>query len=267
MIGLRATSRINGLTLKSFEMSSKKRNSGEEKAENTGAWMVTFSDLIMLLLTFFVLLLTMSSLDQKALKELISHLQDSTGVLEFSGLGEISSLTNIVEKYNASASKIIISHDKLSELSGLDQVTANKLKERLKNIEALINISDDERGLSFSFHEYIFFKPGTTSIDKAHANILKSIAETIATCTNKILIMGHADSTPIRSKRFASNWELSNHRGLAVLDYFLAHTNLEPERFAVGGYGSSRPLKPEERQNNASINRRVEIIFQPLEES
>ena len=248
-------------------MSRKQRNSGEEKAENTGAWMVTFSDLIMLLLTFFVLLLTMSSLDQKALKDLISHLQDSTGVLEFSGLGEISSITNIIEKYNTSDSKIVISHDKLAELSGLNLIKANNLKENLKDIDALIKITDDERGIVFSIHENIFFRPGTTNIDKANVGVLNSMVEAIVGCANEILIMGHADRTPIKSARYPTNWELSNYRGLAVLNYFLTDAKLDPHRFAVGGYGFSRPLKPNDSVDNRSTNRRVEIIFQPLEES
>jgi len=209
----------------------------------------------------------MSSLDQKALKELISHLQDSTGVLEFSGLGEISSMTSIVEKYNTSNSKIVISHDKLTQLSGLNLIEANTLKDRMKDIEALINITDDERGIVFSFHENIFFKPGTTSIDKAHASVLNSIARAIDENMNDILIMGHTDSTPIKSGRYPSNWELSNYRGLAVLNYFIKEAKLNPQRFAVGGYGFSRPLKPNDTVDNRSTNRRVEIIFQPLEES
>jgi len=257
----------NALTLRFFDMSRKQGNSGEEKAENTGAWMVTFSDLIMLLLTFFVLLLTMSSLDQKALKELISHLQDSTGVLEFSGVGEISSMTKIIEKYNTSESKIVISHDKLTELSGLNLIKDSDVKDKMKNIDDLVKISDDERGIVFSFHENIFFKPGTTSIEKANISVLDSIAEAIVGSANDILIMGHSDSTPIKSGRYPSNWELSNYRGLAVLNYFLTQAKLDPQRFAVGGYGFSRPLKPDDTLENRSINRRVEIIFQPLQES
>jgi chemotaxis protein MotB len=265
--GRPATLLINGLTLKFFKMGNKKRNSDEGGGENTGAWMVTFSDLIMLLLTFFVLLLTMSSLDQKALKELISHLKDSTGVLEFSGMGEISSLSNLIEKYNTSENKIVISHDKLTELCGLDRVTAKGIKDKVKKIDELIDIKDDERGVSFSFHENIFFKSGTTKIEKSNIPALESIAVAIADSNNHILIMGHADNTPVTGERFASNWELSTYRGLSILNYFLEDGRLEPERFAVGGYGISRPLNPKDTMENKSNNRRVEIIFQPLEES
>ena len=64
-----------------------------------------------------------------------------------------------------------------------------------------------------------------------------------------------------------SNWELSVYRGLAVLDYFLNEKKLNPDRFAVGGYGFSRPLAPHGLQAKGSHNRRVEIILKRLEES
>jgi chemotaxis protein MotB len=248
-------------------MSKKAQDTGEGGGENTGAWMVTFSDLIMLLLTFFVLLLTMSSLDQKALKEMISHLKDSTGVLEFSGLGEIDSLSNFIQKYNSSESKIVISHNKLVDLCAPELAARKDIKERMKDIDRLIQIKEDDRGISFSFHENIFFKSGTTEIEEAGYGVLKSIANAIADCTNDILIMGHADSTPVKGGKYASNWELSAYRGLAVLNFFLKEKMLEPERFAVGGYGFSRPFKRGNTLENKSKNRRVEIIFKPLEES
>jgi chemotaxis protein MotB len=248
-------------------MGSKERNNGEGESGDTSAWMVTFSDLIMLLLTFFVLLLTMSSLDQKALKELISHLKDSTGVLEFSGFGEVSNLTTLIEKYNTSESKIVISHKKLVELCGPNIKVPESMKDTAEDLEALIEIKDDERGISLSFHENIFFKSGTTEIEKGSYGILESVADAIAGCRNDMLIMGHTDSTPVKRGKYPSNWELSAYRGLALLDYFLKEKKQEPKRFAVGGYGFSRPLNPNDTQQNKSTNRRVEIIFKPLEES
>ena len=89
---------------------------GAEESANTGAWMVTFSDLIMLLLTFFVLLLTMSSLDQKAVKELIAHLKNSTGVLEFSGQGEMGALASFVKSFDSADMSIMLDQDKLNKL-------------------------------------------------------------------------------------------------------------------------------------------------------
>ena len=78
--------------------------------------------------------------------------------------------------------------------------------------------------------------------------------------------MGHTDNIPVKNSEYPSNWELSIHRGLAILNYFLEKEKLNPERFAVGGYGSSHPLNPEEMKNDGASNRRVEIIFRPIKE-
>jgi len=245
-------------------MGGREKNSNEEESGNTSAWMVTFSDLIMLLLTFFVLLLTMSSLDQKALKELISHLQDSTGVLEFSGFGEVDSLASFVKNYNTSNSKIIISHDKLVELCLPTLEADKKMQDITEDIGDLIKISDDERGISLSFHENIFFDSGMTTVKKENYALLDTIATAINECPNDILIMGHSDSTPVKRGDYQSNLELSAYRGMAVLDYFINKKQLDPERLAVGGYGPFRPLNSDEHQVGKSANRRVEIIFKPL---
>jgi chemotaxis protein MotB len=247
-------------------MGRKDKNSAEEEKMNTSGWMVTFSDLVMLLLTFFVLLLTMSSMDQKALKELISHLKDSTGVLEFSGLGEVGSLAKFVNNYNTSDSKIVISHDKLVALCLPALEASATLEDNTSNIKDLINITDDERGISLSMHESIFFESGMTTINKENFALLDTIASAIIDCPNDILIMGHSDNTPVKKGSFQTNVNLSAYRGLAVLNYFLDEKNLNPDRFGVGGYGAFRPVKAKGSGNSRSNNRRVEIIFRPLRE-
>jgi chemotaxis protein MotB len=247
-------------------MGSREKNTSQEENANTSGWMVTFSDLIMLLLTFFVLLLTMSSLDQKAIKELISHLQGSTGVLEFSGFGEVASLASFVKNYNTIDSKIIISHEKLVALCLPTLEAAKKIQKNTENIGDLIKISDDERGISLSFHENLFFEPGMTTIKKENYAFLDTVALAINDCPNDILIMGHTDSKPAKKGTYQSNLDLSAYRGMAVLEYFINKKNLDPERLAVGGYGSFRPLNPNEHQIGKSTNRRVEIIFKPLRE-
>ena len=80
---------IKDLISRYFDMRQKGKNRNEGSSGNSNQWMVTFSDLVMLLLTFFVLLLTMSTLDQKALKDMISYLNDSLGVLEFSDMADV----------------------------------------------------------------------------------------------------------------------------------------------------------------------------------
>jgi len=241
------------------------QNSAEESGDSN-AWMVTFSDLVMLLLTFFVLLLTMSSLDQKAAKDLISHLRDSTGVLEFSGLAEIGDLASFVRSFDPSSTSIMVDYDELEGASLPAFESLRKVMSEDKEIENHLEISHDVRGVSFSFHENVFFKSGRTTISKESYPLLDIIATAIVDSPNDILIMGHTDKTPIKKGRFNSNLELSIYRGMAVLNYFLDKKKLDQDRFAVGGYGSWRPLKPNTSRIGDPANRRVEIIFKSTRE-
>lgn len=235
--------------------------SQEEKIDSN-AWMITFADLVMLLLTFFVMLLTMSSMDSKKLKNLMTNFREATGVLEFSGSGKVSDLPSFITKYNSSDSLIVVDQEHF--IAKLKIVA--EINDMLKEIHKEITLSDDERGIVLSFNENILFDIGKASLRKKVLPVLDAIADTIESCSNDILIMGHTDNTPIKNDLYPSNWELSAYRGISVLEYFLGK-EIPPERFAVGGYGSSRPKVPNDTFENRSLNRKVEIIFKPLEEA
>jgi chemotaxis protein MotB len=226
------------------------------------AWMVTFADLIMLLLTFFVLLLTMSSMDAKKLRRLITHFKESTGVLEFASSGNVSDFSSFISQYNNSDSMLVVDRKHL-----LSKIKISlEIKDILKDIYKKIELSDDERGVVLSFNENILFDPGKAKIKKEIYPVLDSVADAIYECPNDILIIGHTDNTPIKNNLYKSNWELSTYRGLAVLDYFLKEKELSPSRFYVGGCGSFRPIFPNNTPKNRSRNRRVEIVFKHIEE-
>lgn len=234
----------------------------EENKIDPNAWMVTFADLVMLLLTFFVLLLTMSSMDAKKLRNLMTHFRASTGVLELSGAGKVYNLGNFIKRYNNTESLLVV--DQKHFLTKIKLVS--NIKNVIKDLSKDITLSDDERGVALSFHGDILFEPGNARIKKEVYPVLDLIADAIEECPNDILIMGQTDNTPIHNKIYRSNWELSAYRGLSVLDYFLKEKGLSPSRFSVGGYGSSRPLYPNTDEKNRLLNRSVEIIFKHLKE-
>jgi chemotaxis protein MotB len=232
----------------------------EEQKIDPNSWMITFADLVMLLLTFFVLLLTMSSMDTKKLRDLMTHFRESTGVLEFSGAGQVYKLGAFVNKYNSTDSLLVVDQKNFLTKIKLVSNLTNILKDLRKNI----TLSDDERGIALSFHGNILFEPGKTTLRKEAFPVLDVIAEAIEECPNDVLIMGHSDNTPIKDEVYGSNWELSTYRGISVLNYFVNKKGLSPSRFSVGGSGSSRPLYPNINQKNRSLNRRVEIIFKHI---
>jgi len=231
---------------------------------DTGLWMVTFSDLVMLLLTFFVLLLSMSSMDAKKLQDMFTHFKAATGVLGFTDTGAISSLTSFIQKLNKSDTMVVVDHSLLEKLilTDLDEVIQKLLQ---KNNQAL-TIEDDARGIVLRVTQDILFEHGKAILNKEVLPVLDIIAKAIADSPNEILVMGHTDNVPVSGSRYPSNWELSAYRGLAVLQYFIVAKGLSPSRFAVGGYGPSRPLNSSHTQKNRALNRRVEIIFKHLGE-
>ena len=235
---------------------------GETKKTDPNAWMVTFADLVMLLLTFFVLLLTMSSMDTKKLRNLMTHFRASTGVLELSGAGKVYNLGSFVNKYNNTESLLVV--DQKHFLTKIKYVS--NIKNKLKDLSNNITLSDDDRGIALTFHGNILFDPGKSTLRKEAYPVLDLVTDAIEECPNEILIMGHSDNSPVKSEMYRSNWELSAYRGISVLEYFLKEKGLLASRFSVGGSGSSRPLYPNTTPKNRSLNRRVEIIFKHIRE-
>lgn len=249
-----------------MEMIGKKRDATEYVEPNAHAWLVTFSDLVMLLLTFFVLLLSMSSMDTKKLKSMFAHFRGATGALEFSGMRGVHDLTGFIKQYQDTQGLLVIDPNLVKELLLPSMDTESQLKLKLKEFEEALKILDDNRGIVLSIQENLIFDPGKSKIKKEVIPILEAISKAIESSTNDILIVGHTDNIPIKNERYDSNWELSAARGLSVLDYFVKDRDLPTSRFTVGGYGPSRPLVPNSTPKNRASNRRVEIIFKHIGE-
>ena len=248
-------------------MAKRKRQIEDGVEIDTEAWMLTFSDLLMLLLTFFVLLFTMSSMDNNALKDVLTSLRGSAGVLEFSGLRAVSDLATFVRNYQDSTNIVVVDQSQLMEmLLPSTTRTKEKIQDSVKDLTQFININDDVRGIVVSFQDAILFNSGEAILKKKAYALLDTVARAIESCPHDVLIMGHTDNIPVQSELYDSNWELSAHRGLSVLEYLLKVKKLPPKRFSVGGYGPSRPLHPNDTPENRASNRRVEIIFRHLGE-
>ena len=237
----------------------------EEPALDTQGWLTTFADLVMLLLTFFVLLLTMSSMDTKALRESFSQFHGAPGVLELGKQQNVSALAEFVKKYAASDHLMVVDHDLMRKLLLPTWDTQSETsKKDLDIMDELVSIEDDNVGISVSFHGEMFFHPGRAEIRPEMHPFLDTVAEAIESSSNEIDIVGHTDNVPSQGGDNGSNRALSLKRAIAVLDYFVEVKHLSPERFAVGGYGESRPLVPNNTRENRMKNRRVEIIFKYL---
>jgi len=213
-------------------------------------WMVTFSDMTTLLLTFFVLLLSMASLDQKKIKEALGSLQGALGVLEAGqksemGKEEILSRMDFVSKAKQTESRL---------LSGV----RNYIEQA--NLSSTVSVVKTEKGISVRIMDSILFGPGDAELQDAAKPILEKLAGVIKDSPYNIMVEGHTDDVPISTPRFPSNWELSTARAVSVAKYFIS-VGVKPDILSVAGYAQYHPVVPNITPENRAKNRRVEINF------
>jgi len=266
-------------------MAKKEKDTGGAGIDTSG-WMVTFSDLLSLLLTFFVMLLTMKSMDTKTLTSVTSMFDGGVGVLEFSNLAAIKpvSATEGSEGFEAGVLSVLKTLDSridalfaenqkceiqgkgsLEDLFGIGQEgNGMGTGADLGVLSSVFKISEDERGVVITLEAGVLFEGGNAEIRPSMWPLLDTIGKVLKLVTNEILVMGHTDDRPIRGGVFRSNWELSLHRALNVHDYLVSKTDISPKRVFAGGYGDLRPRNSNETAEGREKNRRVEIVLRRI---
>lgn len=213
----------------------------------SSSWLTTYSDLVTLLLCFFVMLFAFSNLDVKKFQGIMAYFQGSRGVLDGSNVIEIPDLRDQEE----------IDLEELK--SALEEYATSS------NLEEEITVSIDERGLIIRFMDRVLFDPGKAELKPEAREILDTVAEILQRDEFKdkaIKIEGHADTTPVSPKDgFPTNWELSTARATNVLRYLVEQRGIEGERISASGYSYYRPIAPNDTKENKAKNRRVDIVI------
>lgn len=237
---------------------------GETKID-PNAWMVTFGDLIMLLLTFFVMLLTMKSMDAGALKEKFQEMAATTGPLDHADVRAGGSL--IEGPYALKKSLVVKNNQTMEEvfdlLEGIDRKRAEEF--HLEKLRQLVDIEEDDRGIVLSMEFDHLFESGRAEVRSERFPILDAMGRLFRYVVNDVLIMGHSDNQPVQGGEFESNFELSFYRAMNVMFYLTDGLGIKPDRFAAGGFGDLRPRRPNDSEENRAKNRRIEFILRKQE--
>lgn len=250
--------------------------------ENDGpGWITTFADLMTLLLVFFVLLFSMSSVENEAFEEaarsLNIALSRDSAPSSLIPLLEPSAETTRIPDPNES---VIINRDaELADQMRFQQALVDsinlELEEIIQDLEGSLAESDmgswveigtplDGR-LTLKVNAAVMFDPGSVAIRRSMMPLLDSILEVVLENPGfKLEVQGHTDDTPVDTDRFPSNWELSALRATAVLR-FLIEGGLTPQRVVASGYGDSIPLLPNTSEENRTANRRIEFVLERME--
>ena len=224
------------------------------------AWMVTFADLVMLLLTFFVLLLTMKSMDTGKVRTIFNIAAATQGPMKHSAVSNRDNPTDDEQSAPRmdTLSRSLLVAEAVELLEGIQRVKTENPE--MAAVLDLLAVSEDQRGVVISLEADHLFASGEAEIRPQKRAVLEGIKEVLRFAANQILIMGHSDRQPVVGGRFASNWELSFERALSVHAVLTAPPGLDPGRLGVGGYGDRRPLFGPDIPENRARNRRVEFI-------
>lgn len=226
----------------------------------SSSWMVTFSDLSTLLLTFFVLLLSMSSMDDLTLKSYFHNFTGSAGILLFKDQGEIYRPKEVLIDglYEKLKDALIAKRDR-------DETDEDLVSDLIENPFAAsgnaVVFQNTDDGLKLTFGQEVLFNPGSADVKEAFKPVLSHVATFMRLSRYQVYIDGHTDNSPIHNERFPSNDALSLARAYAVLDYLIREEHLSPDLVAIAGYGEDRPLAPNASAATRGLNRRVEMIF------
>ncbi len=227
---------------------AKKQKKCEEAPKGAPLWMVTYGDLMSLLLTFFVLIVSFSSMQESKFLQALGSLKGALGIMRHME-------SSFVKPYVAFPK--LTSKDK-KRLSLMIQSMKMSLQEKELDKKVKMNIKDN--GILIRIDAPLLFPSGKADLKSEVIPVLDKIVEMAKGWPNSIRIEGHTDNRPIHSVRFPSNWELSSARAIAVLRYFIKR-GVPAGRLAAVGYGEYHPLLPNTTPENMAKNRRVEIYI------
>jgi chemotaxis protein MotB len=233
----------------------------DENKANPNEWVLAYGDLVTLLMTFFVLIISLSEMDTEDLAEVLNF---NKGIGRNFVSAELKD-TGLFDEKVVNKAKLELEDDELpSPLNDLDSISEELVVFITKNdLAKAIDLERTEKGFMIIIKADILFESGEAELMDKCLYLLYELAELLSKTTLDVKITGHTDD------RYSDNDNVGNKLSIAraarVCSYFIEEGMLEPVRFGVSGYGSRRPRLPNISEHNRAKNRRVEIIIEEIE--
>ncbi len=225
---------------------ARRQSGGNGDDDGTGgapAWMVTYGDLMSLLLTFFVLLLSFSSVQEEAFEKAMASLKGALGVMKFDRM--VIKLPKSVPDRGSPA-----------------QIVASRIARYIKvrGLSKRMKVQRVKGGFKITLEDPVLFQLGSAKLSSQAHEVLDDLAGLLMDLTDySIEVEGHTDNVPVRAQTYPSNLELSVARALSVARYFIDRKGYDPRRIGVAGFGENRPVASNDTPEGRQKNRRVEI--------
>jgi len=257
-----------------------------KKGGGAPAWMATFADLMSLLLTLFVLLLTFAEMDVIKYKAISGSMSEAFGVSKKDKLSGVVEIDGTIRRKAAKDVDVSNREEEITKVPTVSmeipEISEEEIKERaqnardekaeelkeslvstmepeIKNVGVTVDRIDDK--VIIRFPSEIAFPSGSGALNNEFEKLLDRLAPVLKDTPGELIVSGHTDDLPVRSGAFQSNWDLSASRATSVVHRFLFEHLLDPTRVTVQGFGDSRPIASNETPEGRAKNRRVEITI------
>ena len=275
---------------------------GDEEEGGAG-WIMTFADLMSLLMCFFVLLLSFAELDLLKFKAIAGSMKLAFGVQrevrgmevpkgtsiiaqEFSAgkpdptvINEVKQKTTDDDKQSLEFTDALVDDkdgtdpindggDGIDEQVMQAEADAERVTVALRNEieDGMIEIETEGVSIIIRIREKGSFASGVARFDPDFEPVLSKLRTSLQSMPGTIVVAGHTDNVPISTHRFRSNWDLSSARAVSVVHALLNDQSLDPARFVAEGHGEAHPITDNDTAENRARNRRVEITIRQLPE-
>jgi len=229
---------------------ARKRKQEPEVLPNPEAWMTTFGDLISLMLTFFILLVSMSTLDKTGLTDISTYFRRAVSVLNAGEKTEMQMISPFDLQRIVKPRELMLAMRQNSRKVLQDSTLDHKINAIVMGDQLILRVSDA-----------VLFAPGQADLNAEHEEALKRLARMLSASPGMIRVEGHSDTGKLpANSQYPDPWSLSLARAASVL-HVLEREGVNPYRLSLAGYGPSRPVSTEATPYGRARNRRVDIVL------
>lgn len=231
-------------------MRRKKQRAGKSNLER---WLLTYADLITLLMIFFVVMYALSSINAKKFQAVAMSLSNAMGgghsVLNQPG-SSIAGITGIDNQF--------VDLAEVNDMERIRQQLQDYIDENGLGGKVTVNV--EERGVVLSFQDVALFPLGSAELTPYAKEMIGKMGQILSQTKQYLRVEGHTDNLPINTRQFPSNWELSVARATSVVQELIHVLKIAPERLSASGYGEFRPRVANDSDEHRQQNRRVDIV-------
>lgn len=221
-------------------------------------FLLTYADMVTLVLTFFVMLFTVAKVEGKEMRIILSAFRGSMGFFE----GGQTLSKGKLEQMGMNL-MTLPAETKERELSKALSIATEIFEPEVKSKK--VAVRQDERGLVISLVGSDHFPPGSATLTNEAKRILVKVAKLLRQYDSFVRLEGHSDETAVArspaGEKYETNWELSSQRAINVLRHLHEVEDVEPGKMSAISYGKYRPASASETPEGRALNRRVDIVI------